>query len=253
MKIALLPFAILSAMAFSTVASAQVIVDLNTYHEIDNTNASGTNWRGYEVVGGASSGTIGNSSSTFSNGRLSLGTFLLPSLSGPISDADVSFFYNNGASGSFNGATIDLYVHNSFSTNQVLDGNEAVGDYNIPYANTSGSPTAANYTLIQKDFVVPTVSTGEVVSLSASGQSALTSFLQSNYTAGEYIVFAAALDINTNTPSGDYGVGMIYDGIAANASQQLSITVIPEPTTAALLAAGLGILMIGRRRRVTRA
>lgn len=236
------------AIALASPASGQTIIDLATYHEIDDTNVGTTNWRGYEVVGGASSGTIGNSSSTFSGGRMSLATFQLPSLSQAITDADVSLYYNNGASFSFSGATIDLYVHNTFSSTELLTG-QNVGDYNIPYADTSGSPSAAGYTLIQKDFIIPTVTTGETVSLSASGKLALTSFLQTNYTsanAGDYIVFAAALDTNGST---DAGVGMIYDGIAANASQQLTIATIPEPSVSILLLGTLGGLLGLHRRR----
>jgi hypothetical protein len=177
-------------------------------------------------------------------------TFQLANLPGPtITDADISLGFRRsvglGGGDASDNEFGSLFVRNSLGN----DNSITIADHIAPGNNLSPS----GWTLIQSDFVTKGTSGGQNVSLSSTGKTNLINFLNTTYTAGEYLMASVAFEFNGDTPGGSARYEFTLDTDRFDESvtphYQLSVTGIPEPSALALLGIAFTVALFRRRRR----
>lgn len=216
--------------------------NLSNGYNVDNTN-SGT--AALQTIGGTTGGNVTQAS----GGRNQLLTFELPDLSGnPFDSADLELYYTDGGAAD---RAADLFVYNTLDANGIITSGQA-STYAMPWDN---NPTPSGWTLIQRSFVdgnsLP--SAGSLVQLNSTGETNLTSFLSSNYSVGEFLVFGLVMD--TTTASGTFGDGFTFATTGSNpnfaleTSSTLSVVAVPEPTVSLLLLGAMPLMALFARRQ----
>ena len=173
--------------------------------------------------------------------RSILWTFELPTLGAgeTLTAADVSLAYRRDVSTGLELGSI--FVLDSLRGTDTASNSDGIDPGNPP--STSG------WTLLQDDFVDSSTSSEQNVGLDATGQTNLFTFLDNNYTAGEYLVISVAVDINDESTISDFQRFEFDDDRFTGAHYQLELTTIPEPSSLALLAEALGLAAVMLRRR----
>lgn len=174
-------------------------------------------------------------------------TFQLASLPNPtIIDADISlgFRRDNGLGGK--DVLGSLFVRDTLGSDNSITTSDHIA------AGDNLSPSG--WTLIQSDFVTNSTSDGQNVSLSSTGKTNLVNFLNTTYTAGEYLVASVAFEFN-GVPEGDLNGAARYEFTLdtdrfseVTPHYQLSVTQIPEPSALALLGIAFTVAIYRRRR-----
>ena len=168
-----------------------------------------------------------------SQDRTALFMFLLPAIPGE-TVTSASFKANQSiAATSLFGFNVDMYAVRVGATTATTT------------ADFGNGALSAVGTRIQDDFVIPSTPTG-YVNTNAAGDYALTSYLTSNYVAGQYLIVRLNADYSTaptTPPDPYYSFRAFESGDAAT----LTLTTIPEPASLGLL--GLSGLAMLRRRR----
>jgi hypothetical protein len=164
--------------------------------------------------------------------------FKLPDLGGQdIEAADLGLCYQRELN--INTQAVDLFVRDTLGTTDEIT---SPADYITP----GDDPRPAGWTLLQDNFIVEKTAKNTVQTLSVDAQAILLAFLEANYAADQYLVIGAAFDTD-----GLSGGNNQYDRFEFNndgvGTDQLIVTVVPEPATMSLL--GLGGLVALRRRR----
>jgi hypothetical protein len=125
---------------------------------------------------------------------------------------------------------------------------------NTDYFN--GSLDTTDATLLQDNYVNPTVGTAAARNTDAVGDVALLNYLNAQYAAGavggNFVFLRVSPDFDTFPVNPTGGASIGYPMTAADSATtatvpQLTLTIIPEPTVAVMLIGGLGLL--GGRRR----
>lgn len=235
-----------SLLAFVQPSLQAQVLTSNLAHgyNVDNTNSGSP---AVQTIGGFQGGNVTQAS----GGRNQLLTFELPDLGGDVFDsAALELFYTSGGTGD---RAADLFVYNTLNADGVISSGQA-STFSMPWGE---DPTPSGWTLIQRSFLdagsLP--SQNSLVSLNATGEANLTSFLNSNYAAGQFLVFG--LVMNTTTTSGAFSDGFTFatagssPNFVLDTTSELSVAVVPEISTASLLLLGLPLfgLATWRRRR----
>jgi len=134
----------------------------------------------------------------------------------------------------------------------------AAGSPNIDNGLDWGFGASPGGTLIQNDLVTPStdLSSGDtLISTDATGNTNLSSYLNSNYVAGSYVYLRLNPDVAQDSVAiggSDSGYRVfsadIFSGTRA-AQLELTTGVIPEPASVFVLAGVAGVLGLSRRRR----
>lgn len=217
----LLPFTVVVAMAHT--ASAATIIDSSTNYQVEASSVDAKSSSQDVQVG------------TF-NDSSGLWTFELPVFDiNTATDADITLAYQREVNIE-PPQSVTLFVNNSLRATDSAT--------TADYIAATTDPAPAGWTLIQEDFVIGNSSTNRNVSLSSTGKSNLLNFLQTNYTAGEFLVIGAAFDLNGN-PAGTFDRFEFQPGAFSGGVNQLAL--IPEPAVASLVVMGM-IPLLSRRR-----
>ncbi|MEM6884981.1 MAG: PEP-CTERM sorting domain-containing protein [Verrucomicrobiota bacterium] len=236
---------LIAAIAFNTSAYSQVIVGntADTYITASSSNVGD----GFGEAGAAGNITVfADTTDPIRVGREATGVqavavfvFELPTLTlgQTIGTANFDFTIENTATPS---ASIDLYGLGFRNTAAVT-----TNDYFV------GALDTTNATLVQNNIFSGGVSVpAGAYSTDASGDSALVSYLNDQYTNGA--VGGDFVFLRFNHDGGNTGNRNTFytanNGTASN-RPELTVTVVPEPSTAALLILGFGGLLLSRRKR----
>lgn len=194
--------------------------------------------------------------------RSTIFAFDLPSSTDSITSVDFTTYYRQMRDTDSSSADLTLTDVSLFV--KINNGSVPTTDFIAP-ADFSSAPSG--WTTIQLDFLDgSTAGAGSntappAYSLSSAGNTALTSFLNdfytnTGYTSGDQLLVSLALDLNTQTPNGNANFKFDFyptsnGNSGTGTATSLSIVSIPEPGSAVLVGAGLGCLLLGRRRRRT--
>jgi len=185
---------------------------------------------------------------TYPSRRAAVWALQLPTLSlgESISDADfqVRLFSRQGTV-TYNA---DLWALRTSGSSTVL-----ASDYG---AGTSPSGPAGQV-LLQDNFATTSASTSVPLSTNSTADVALKNFLNANWVNGGYLFIRANVDGDPLTFATDGSVGTLNQGYSfANGrtpldanKPQLNITIVPEPSSVALVVATGASLLLLRRRR----
>ncbi|MGB6222280.1 PEP-CTERM sorting domain-containing protein [Haloferula sp.] len=216
------------SLIFVPAASAATIID-NLYVEAGR--ATSTN-------GSTGTGT------TFGSAGIDTGYF-----TGGGTDSHAVFIFQMTATS--DGANIE---GSNFTVSQTLYGPAPtgfVGDLHVVRTSSSASPQNSDYEtsalLVKANF---TGTTAAALSLDTAAQDTLTTWLQTNWVADDYIFFSIQTDpINPAKQGSDNNVGFRYgnNNNGGSSDSVFSVTV-PEPSGAAIVGLG-GMLMLAGRRR----
>jgi hypothetical protein len=222
----------IASFASTSTAHAQITLPLNGESSISSTN-----------------GTTGTSFFAPSDSRLFFGQF-----PGGASYMDVVF---------------------AFQLNSGLEANGTVGGVDVSSANFSVTDTANNPPAPANDlFAVrisssPTIelsdfqtsaadlqanfantTTGGLQSTTLVGQTNLASYLQNNWVEGDYVFLSVAAQAGYNPDNGNYYLLQLGNIGSTDATLTATVeTAVPEPSTYALMLAGLGALVVFARRQ----
>lgn len=235
MKNILLPslksLAVISAMAFGLFAqaSAQIIINADAEDRgLSRTGAAGTTELGNVSAGTAS---VGRLSAT--QGAQYIIPFLLPTL-GIGETIDTASFSAVIGTGNATSPTISLSLLGIRSTAEVLTSD---------WLAAVGSSTTIMGSFVPANGATPT---GTVYTTNAAANTTLTTWLNDNYVAGQYVFFnLRPSTFYTTVSRAQFATA---DNTTYNAPQ-LSLSVIPEPSTLSAFALGLGALVLLARRR----
>ena len=236
--------ALLAACSLPVISPAATLVvepDIGSggYWRLDSTSASQRS--------ATQDSNVGNNSGTEVSTAT---TYLLPDLNGESIDSVQLDIWYRRTEPSATEPTGALFVRTDASTTLTN------ADFLAPaeYTGDTGAWTAIQLDYIPND---PTDDTG--LSLSSSGQANLKSFLDSYYssnpTGGDYLIANWAMDLNGAAAPGSNDKWDLYateSGSATGTVQPLTIVTVPEPATTVLVLAGLGTVLLGRRRRLAR-
>ena len=231
----------LLALGLASAASAQTIVDASSYSRINSSGAKSRSFNEDAHVGSINNVTLTSAGFAFE----------LPDLGGnTVSTSQLTTFFDKYGS---DGAAFDLSLFVKTASSSTLSS----ADFIAPANDFTGS-TPSGWTEIELKFLPAnsSLSTGDSITMSSSGQTALTSFLNTYYTAtpagGDFLIAGLAAQTN-GTPIDDNFEGVVIRGdndATTPVITNLSITAIPEPSSFALLAGALGLgLVLLRRRR----
>jgi hypothetical protein len=170
--------------------------------------------------------------------------FELPDLGGEdILAADLSIAYLRQVNIGSDQQTISLFVRDALNATSDV----TTDDYIAPADDLN----PVGWTLLEADFITGDSAPTTNYTLSTSGQANLLTYLKDNYVVGNFLLISGALDTNGFTGNFDRyefdTVNSRVDGDPPIGPYQLSIEVVPEPTTMAVL--GLGVIGLIKRRR----
>jgi hypothetical protein len=224
------------ALALPT-ANAAMIIGSSTNYQLNGDDSS---------VNTTTAVDVGLDGGTNASG---LWTFELPNIDpADLTAANITLAFERSVGVGGGGSTdhLDLFILDDL---RATDSATFSADHIAP-ADQPSNPSKTGYTLLQDNFIQRSTPDDTNVSLSSSAQADLLDYLQNDvtYTAGEYLVIAAAFSNNTNDGNASGRFQMHRDDFAGGVNQ-LELTVIPEPSASALLAGALGFLLVFRRRR----